>query len=125
MFFMQGDCRQGQALPLGVGIVARRWGAVCVMGLGLVGSAAYGQRAMPEEDAMLLRVMQDASRRLNSSASVQSVVEQARSQVSLTLIQGEPVLEEIAGKMGLSSWSLQRRLREEGISLSALVGKVR
>ena len=70
------------------------------------------QRAMPEQDAMLLMVMQDAIRRLNSSASVQSVVEQARSQVSLTLIQGEPVLEEIAGKMGLSSWSLQRRLRE-------------
>ena len=36
-----------------------------------------------------------------------------------------PVLEEIAGKMGLSSWSLQRRLREEGISFSALVDKVR
>ena len=82
-------------------------------------------RSMPEHDPMLLMVMQDAIRRLNSAASLQSVVEQARSQVNLSLMQGEPVLEEIAEKMGLSSWSLQRRLREEGISFTALVDKVR
>ena len=82
-------------------------------------------RAMPESDPMLLIVMQDAIRRLNSAATRQNLVEQARSQVHLSLMQGEPALEEVADKMGLSSWSLQRRLREEGMSFSALVDKVR
>ncbi|NIF23434.1 AraC-like transcriptional regulator QhpR [Candidatus Pantoea multigeneris] len=83
------------------------------------------QRSMPESDPMLLMVMQDAIRRLNSSASQQSLVEQVRAQISLSLLQGEPVLEEVADKMGLSSWSLQRRLREEGGSFTTLVDKVR
>lgn len=82
-------------------------------------------RSMPESDPMLLMVMQDAIRRLNSAASQQSIVEQTRSQVNLSLMQGEPVLEEIADKLGLSGASLQRRLREEGISFTALVDKVR
>lgn len=50
VFFMQGDCRHGHEPPLSVGTVARRWGAACVIGVGLVGSVAYGQRAMPEDD---------------------------------------------------------------------------
>ena len=82
-------------------------------------------RAMPEQDAMLLMVMQDAIRRLNSRTSGQSVAGQARAQVSLALMHGEPVLELIAEKMGLTSWSLQRRLREAGLSFSGLVDNVR
>lgn len=82
-------------------------------------------RSMPESDPMLLMVMQDAIRRLNSAASQQSIIEQTRSQINLSLMQGEPVLEEIADKLGLSGASLQRRLREEGISFTALVDKVR
>ena len=35
------------------------------------------------------------------------------------------MLEEVAEKLGLSSWSLQRRLREESISFTALVDNVR
>ncbi|MEQ4585352.1 MAG: AraC family transcriptional regulator ligand-binding domain-containing protein, partial [Pantoea agglomerans] len=83
------------------------------------------QRAMPESDPILLMVMQDAIRRLNRVTSQQSMIEQARSQVNLSLMQGEPVLEEVADKLGLSSWSLQRRLREEGSSFTALVDQVR
>lgn len=82
-------------------------------------------RAMPESDPLLLMVMQDAIRRLNGEAPPQNIVEQARSQVNLSLMQGEPVLEEVAEKLGLSSWSLQRRLREESISFTALVDNVR
>ncbi|WP_437613042.1 AraC-like transcriptional regulator QhpR [Erwinia sp. V71] len=82
-------------------------------------------RAMPESDPVLLTVVQDAIRRLNCHAPQQNIVDQARSQVHLALMQGEPVLEEVAEKMGLSSWSLQRRLRDEGLSFTALVDKVR
>lgn len=82
-------------------------------------------RAMPESDPMLLLVMQDAIRRLNSATPRQSVVDRARSQVRLMLMQGEPALPEVAEKMGMSSWSLQRRLREENLSYTALVDKVR
>ena len=69
--------------------------------------------------------MQVAIRRLNRAATQQKRVEQARSQVHLSLMQGEPALEEVAEEMGLSSWSLQRRLREEGMSFSSLVINVR
>lgn len=82
-------------------------------------------RAMPDSDPLLLGVMQDAIRRLNSATPQQNIVDQARSQVHLVMLQGEPVLEEVADKMGLSSWSLQRRLREEGLSFTALVDNVR
>ncbi|RRZ93554.1 AraC family transcriptional regulator [Erwinia sp. 198] len=82
-------------------------------------------RAMPESDPMLLLVMQDAIRRLNSATPRQTVVDRARSQVRLMLMQGEPALPEVAEKMGMSSWSLQRRLREENLSFTALVDKVR
>lgn len=82
-------------------------------------------RAMPESDPLLLGVMQDAIRRLNSGANPQNIVDQARSQVHLALLQGEPVLEEVAEKIGMSSWSLQRRLREESVSFTTLVDKVR
>lgn len=82
-------------------------------------------RAMPDHDPMLLLVMQDAIRRLNDTSSQQSIVDQARAQVHLLLVQKEPTLEEVAEKMGLSSWSLQRRLREEGLSFTLLVDKIR
>lgn len=82
-------------------------------------------RAMPESDPVLLTVMQDAIRRLNSTTSQQSIVDQARSQVHLMLMQGEPALPEVAEKMGMSSWSLQRRLRSENLSFTLLVDQVR
>ncbi len=82
-------------------------------------------RTMPDSDPMLLTVMQDAIRRLNSATPQQNIVDRARSQVHLVLLKGEPVLEEVAEKMGLSSWSLQRRLRDENLSFTALVDKVR
>ncbi|CAH0281620.1 MULTISPECIES: AraC-like transcriptional regulator QhpR [Erwinia] len=82
-------------------------------------------RAMPDSDPLLLGVMQDAIRRLNSATPQQNIVDQARAQVHRVMLQGEPVLEEVADKMGLSSWSLQRRLREEGLSFTALVDAVR
>lgn len=82
-------------------------------------------RAMPDSDPLLLGVMQDAIQRLNSSTPQQNIVDQARAQVHQVILQGEPVLDDVAEKMGLSSWSLQRRLREEGLSFTTLVDNVR
>ncbi len=50
---------------------------------------------------------------------------EARSQVQLTLMQGEPTLETIADKIGLSGCSLQRRLRDAGTRLTQRAREVR
>ncbi|ADP11744.1 Ornithine utilization regulator [Erwinia sp. Ejp617] len=68
-------------------------------------------------------VLKPSSR--NSGSVQQNIVDLARVQVHQSLLQGEPLLEEVVEKMGLSSWSLQRRLREEGLSFTTLVDNVR
>ncbi|CAK9884378.1 MAG: HTH-type transcriptional regulator VirS [Candidatus Erwinia impunctatus] len=83
------------------------------------------QRAMPDNDPTLLMVMQDAIRRLNSASVSQGCVNQTRTQIQLQLVNGEPSLEVIAGKVHLTPWSLQRRLKEENTSFTALVEAVR
>lgn len=84
------------------------------------------QRSMPEQDQTLLLVMQDAIRRLNTdNLSQQSVVDRARSQVRQVLTQGEPILDDVAEKLGMSPSSLQRRLREQNLTFTLLVDKVR
>ncbi|CAK6489407.1 hypothetical protein PANNVG_00557 [Pantoea sp. Nvir] len=82
-------------------------------------------RKMPDHDPMLLLVMQDAIRRLSPPVVSQDTVNQTRTDIHLQLLNGEPSLEIIAEKQGLSAWSLQRRLRDEQTSFSALVDSVR
>ena len=55
----------------------------------------------------------------------QSLVEATRGQVRQLLLAGEPPLETVAEQLGLAPWSLQRRLRDEGLSFSQLVDGVR
>ncbi|GAB7205195.1 hypothetical protein OS31_21120 [Dickeya oryzae] len=52
-------------------------------------------------------------------------MELARARLRQVLSQGEPSLDEVAESIGLSSWSLQRRLKDEGITFTQLVEKVR
>jgi len=80
---------------------------------------------MPEHDPLLLLVIQDSLRQLNSDVQQQSVVDMARAQLRQGLSQGEPSLDEVAENIGLSSWSLQRRLKDAGINFTQLVEKVR
>ncbi len=83
-------------------------------------------RSMPEHDPALLMVVQDAIRQLNlQGQDAPSIVDDTRSHVRHHLFAGEPSLEDIAEQMGLASWSLQRRLREQGLTFSQLVDKVR
>ncbi|BFO08000.1 L-rhamnose operon regulatory protein rhaS [Serratia rubidaea] len=82
-------------------------------------------RKMPDHDPMLLLVMQDAIRRLSADPVSQCCVHLTRTGIQLQLVNGEPSLEAVAEKQGLSAWSLQRRLREENTSFSAQVDQVR
>jgi len=83
-------------------------------------------RAMPGHDPVLLMVMQDSLRQLSlAGRNEPDVVDDARAQIRQRLVLGEPVLEDIAEQMGMSSWSLQRRLREQGLTFTTLVDKQR
>ncbi|MBS0968643.1 AraC family transcriptional regulator (plasmid) [Chimaeribacter arupi] len=83
------------------------------------------QRPMPESDPILLMVMQDAMRRLNQSSQPLSVLDQARAAIRQQLPQGEPVMEQVAGLLGMSGASLQRRLSDEQLTFSRVVDRVR
>ncbi|WP_437881747.1 AraC-like transcriptional regulator QhpR [Pseudomonas sp. LRF_L74] len=83
-------------------------------------------QAMADADPMLLMVMQDALQRLGAHGRQnRDVVEEARGLVRGALLQGEPNLEQIAAGLDLSGAGLQRRLRDQGLSFSALVDGVR
>ncbi|MFM2485977.1 AraC-like transcriptional regulator QhpR [Celerinatantimonas yamalensis] len=81
-------------------------------------------KAMPSPDPILLSVMLDAIRRLNSDHR-QDLINQTRAQIQTALLSGEPDLESIAEQLGLSRWSLQRRLRQNGLTFSGLIEQVR
>jgi AraC-like DNA-binding protein len=82
-------------------------------------------RLMPERDPVLLMLVQDAIARLGGQQHQQCLVDQARGLVRDALPLGEPGLEQIAAGLGLSGASLQRRLREQNLSYSALIDQVR
>ncbi|CAG9294936.1 AraC-like DNA-binding protein [Celerinatantimonas diazotrophica] len=83
------------------------------------------KRAMPGHDPILLSVMTDALKRLNMQPPAQDVINQTRAHIQSALLDGEPDLDTIAEQLNLSRWSLQRRLRQENLSFSGLVDKVR
>nr|WP_321238663.1 AraC family transcriptional regulator [uncultured Tolumonas sp.] len=81
--------------------------------------------SMPESDTALLMVLRQTIRQLNRTTDNQDLIDQTRTQVRLQMMHGEPNLDDVAAKMGLSTWSLQRNLKREGISFSTLVDKLR
>jgi AraC-like DNA-binding protein len=54
-----------------------------------------------------------------------TLLDRARQTIVATLHLGEPALEDIAQTLGLSEWTLQRKLREHGISFTQLVDQIR
>ncbi len=82
-------------------------------------------RSMPNHDAILLQLMFETLKKLNSSSTEQSFVDQVRSQIQIQLPQGEPELDIIAHSMGDSRVVLQRKLRTEGVTFRQLVERVR
>ncbi|MNN67704.1 HTH-type transcriptional regulator VirS [compost metagenome] len=69
--------------------------------------------------------MQDVIRRLGEQGSRPDLLEDAGTQIRLSLAEGEPVLEVIAERLELTPAGLQRRLREAGLSFSQLVENTR
>ncbi|OYT78729.1 MAG: AraC family transcriptional regulator [Pseudomonas sp. PGPPP4] len=91
----------------------------------LVPKADLRGRTMPEHDPLLLLVVQDAIRQLGQRLPQMELLEEVRASVRLALPLGEPSLESIAQRLDLSTSQLQRRLRDQGASFSALVEGVR
>ncbi|WP_426114517.1 AraC-like transcriptional regulator QhpR [Pseudomonas sp. DSP3-2-2] len=82
-------------------------------------------RAMPGADPILLMLIKDAIRQLGESGNEPGVLDQARQAITAVLHLGEPALEDIAQTLGLSEWTLQRRLREHGVNFTQLVDQIR
>ncbi|HBP4950239.1 TPA: AraC family transcriptional regulator [Pseudomonas aeruginosa] len=84
-------------------------------------------RAMPDSDPVLLMVMQDSLNQISAlcGRGERDMVNDVREQIRQRLLYGEPALEDVAEMLGMASWSLQRRLREQGLSFSQLVDNVR
>ncbi len=80
---------------------------------------------MPNHDPLLLTVILDTLRLLNTHVHRQSLTDQVRSHIQIELNTGEPNLEKIAHDLDLSSCVLTRRLKLEGLTFSSLVDKVR
>ncbi len=91
----------------------------------LVPKADLRDRTMPDHDPLLLLVVQDAIRQLGQRLPQLELLEEVRASVRLALPLGEPSLETIAQRLDLSTSQLQRRLRDQGASFSALVEGVR
>ncbi|MFO0547377.1 MAG: AraC family transcriptional regulator [Polyangiaceae bacterium] len=68
---------------------------------------------------------QHLSSLLVSAPSTGTFLERVRSALSAELATGEPTLTQIAASLSMSERSLQRKLRDEGTSLSALLDQVR
>ncbi|HEX8592644.1 MAG TPA: AraC family transcriptional regulator [Pseudomonas sp.] len=82
-------------------------------------------KAMPGSDPILLMLIKDAIRQLGESTPPTGLLDQARQAIHAILHLGEPALEDIAQTLGLCDWTLQRRLREHGVSFTQLVDQIR
>lgn len=80
---------------------------------------------MPGRDPVLLMLVKDTLRQLGGSASTADILAQAREHLRRNLHLGEPSLECTAHALQLGEATLQRRLREHGLSFSQLVEQVR
>lgn len=91
----------------------------------LIPKAQITGKTMPGRDPVLLMLVSDAIRRLGAGTGAEDLLEHVRQAIHQTLSLGEPALDEIARQVNSSEWSLQRRLREQGVSFSQLVDEVR
>lgn len=83
-------------------------------------------QAMPKADSILNAVLRDAVRGLpQKSTQPVSIFNVARNEIVDLLKSGYPRLEDLAERMHLPPWTLQRRLASEGHSFKTLVDDVR
>lgn len=81
---------------------------------------------MPGRDDKLLAVMLSSLRQLGRPLEAErDLLAAAREALGEQLADGTPSLERLAEALRLPSWTLQRRLAEQGLSFSALLDQVR
>lgn len=85
-------------------------------------------RPMPGRDPRLLAIVIESMRLLGGQAGTPNrpgIVDDVKTQVRALLGEGYPSLEQVAEQLRLPSWTVQRRLQEQGLSFSTLVDTVR
>lgn len=86
-------------------------------------------RPMPTRDARLLALLLDNVRVLvgpqRDEVGRRDIVDEAKGVIQRLLSEGEPSLEQVADRLRLPVWTLQRRLGEHGLSFSVLVEQLR
>lgn len=85
-------------------------------------------RPMPGRDPRLLAIVIESMRLLGTQAGATNrpgIVDDVKSQVRALLGDGYPSLEQVADQLRMPSWTVQRRLQEQGLSFSTLVDTVR
>jgi AraC-like DNA-binding protein len=80
---------------------------------------------MPGSDPVLLMLIKDTIRQLGDNGPAPSVLDQARNAILSVLHLGEPALDDLARRLNLSEWTLQRKLRDQGLSYTQLLDQIR
>lgn len=81
--------------------------------------------AMPQSDPLLLTMMLDTLKILNTQSQSQSLTNQVRAHIQQDLIHGEPNLEKVALDLHMSPCTLSRRLKSHDITFTQLIDQVR
>jgi AraC-like DNA-binding protein len=81
---------------------------------------------MPRRDEQLMRLIEaELRKQLPASSSSTDVLARARHEIALALDSAELELDAIASRCGLQSWTLKRRLKEQGMTFQDLVAATR
>ncbi len=84
------------------------------------------RQPMPDADPLLLNLLSDAIRQFDARSSrPQDIVQQARAEIRTVLPEGEPLIDDIAERLNVSRWALQKQLRAQQLSFTQLVSQVR
>ncbi len=84
------------------------------------------KRPMPKSDPILHAVLQQALSGLSTKGmQPKTIADLVRSEIVEMLKSGYPRLEDLAGRLGMPSWTLQRRLASEGRRFKDMVDAVR
>lgn len=84
-------------------------------------------KPMPYSDSQLLAIIKQSMQQLRPTGSgvPPSLVERVREQILTLLPDGEPRLDQIAERLSVPAWTLQRRLKEEQECFKQLIESIR
>ncbi|MBE8591305.1 AraC family transcriptional regulator [Pseudomonas sp. MAFF 301449] len=87
------------------------------------------EKVMPGRDSRLLAIVMESmdllARQGGERQSVNGIINDVQAQIRIQLSNGDPCLDQVAEHLQMTSWTLQRRLGETGMTFSSLVDKVR